>query len=544
MSTATLPAALKPFAALLRPLLLLAGIAGAVAAGLLIGQWADRPGQQPLLGLGEGEVSTALAQLGAAGIPAELDTAGRLMVPAERLAEARLQLAAAGLPRSAPGMEMIQQDQGFGASQFIESARYQHALEAELARSVASLSPVKQARVHLALARPSAFTRDTPPASASVIVELHPGRVLESGQAASIVQLVAASVPGLTREAVTVVDQSGRLLSEELGDESLLRSRNQYELARRLEADYSRRIEQLLLPLTGAGRVRSQVAVDLDFAETEEAREEYANPDGALRSEQLSEEPMGAGAGSAVGGVPGATSNQPAETQPALALNQEAGSGGETPARRNRSRAFELDRTLRHTREPGGRIERITIAVLVDHLPRSDAEGKTVMQAPDAESLAAYEALVREAVGFDAERGDRVTVRSAPFLAPPALEPETVEWWQQPQIQQGSRLGVAFLLLMMLILAVLRPLTRQLLTPAPALATAGGGPALADLSPERLLAEDALRLASAHRAGAVEEQPDAPPSVYDTRLQQARSAVGQDPKRVAQLVKQWMNDEP
>lgn len=536
----------------LRQLAMLLGVALAVAAGLWAFSWSQQPAYTPLyISLADKDAAEIGEALRAAGMAFQVDTAsGSVNVPADQVHAARLKLAAQGLPRgSAQGFEMIQQEQGFGTSQFIETARYQHALETELARSVATLQPVRAARVHLALPKPSAFARSRDPASASVLVELHAGRSLDSNQVASVVHMVASSVPNLLPGNVTVVDQSGRLLTAQDASSELAQSGEQLEYARRLEADYVRRIEQLLTPMLGAGRVSAQVAADLDFAVTEEARESYKPDPAALRSEQTAEQSSRA-AGTPQG-VPGATSNQPPPQSANPPLNQLAGGSAENaPLSQSKqaTRNYELDKTISHTRQPTGQIKRLSVAVLVDYLPKAAAavEGEEpaapVPTPLSKDELAKVEALVREAVGFNVARGDTLSVQNAAFLQPESTTPEETPIWQRPELRNGARQLGGVLVVLALIFAVLRPVLKSLLQAPVALrapraeGVAGGG---------RAVAEDRVSLGGMPAAigGAGGGGMAALSDPYEQKLQAARSAVGQDPKRVAQVVKNWIGQE-
>lgn len=540
MATLSLPAArqLKDIPAL-RQLAVLAGIAVAVAIGLAIWSWSQKPGYVPVYaGLSDKDSAELADALRAADIPMKLE-AGTVTVPQAQLYDARLKLAAQGLPRgSSQGFELIQQEQGFGTSQFIENARYQHALETELARTIGNLQPVRAARVHLAIPKPSAFARKSDAPSASVFIELYSGRQLEGDQVASIVHLVAASVPGLLPAAVTVIDQFGHLLTND-ADSALAKTAEQFDYTRRVESDYQRRIEQLLTPMVGAGRVNAQVAADLDFAETEEAREQYGADPAKLRSEQTSED-IQRGAAKTPAGVPGATSNQPPPQTANPPLNQlaggaAAGSDGDLQSQsRQATRNYELDRTVSHTRQSVGRLKRLSIAVLVDHVPRVEGEGKeqkTVLKPLSADELAKVEALVKEAVGFNAARGDSVSVQNSAFVVGETLTPEALPVWEQPQVLSIARQAGGVLLVLALIVFILRPALRQLL------GASTGAPALEgtveDTPSAPPLVDDRVTLSS--------EPP--PPSPYEQRLQLARQAVAEDPKRVAQVVKSWIGQE-
>jgi len=536
---------------IVRQLALLIGLAAAIAGGISLYFWAQEPGYTPLYGnLSEKDAADVADALRAANVDYRLDAAtGRVLVAPGKVHEARLQLASQGLPKgTALGMEMIQQEQGFGTSQFIEVARYQLALETELARTVSSLMAVKNARVHLALPKASAFSRNRESASASVLVELYPGRRLEAGQVASIVHIVASSVPSLPTSAVMVSDQHGNLLTAEESNSELARSGEQFGYRQKIEADYVRRIEQLLTPMMGPGRVSAQVTADVDFSVTEEVREAYSPNPGAVRSEQTAEELSpgiagAAGAGGALAaaqGVPGATSNQPPDASQAVPL--QAGAAAAPAAAvaqsRNSTRNYELDKTVSHTRKGAGRVQRLSVAVLVDNLPQTDSSGAVTSVPLKPEQLAAVEALVREAVGFDAQRGDSMSVQNAAFLRDERpLEVEPLPLWQQPVVRDVARQGLGALVLLVLLFAVLRPLLRSLLNPQRPTERS-----LADaMAFEALTAEPATHAQESSTTAA--DAPMTAPKAYEQKLGLARNAVAQDPKRVAQVVKTWIGAE-
>mgnify|MGYP001818593492 FL=1 len=303
-----------------RQVVSLIGVAGAVAVGFAIVLWSQTPQFTQLYGdMSTAEAAEVAEALQSADIDYKLTGSGSVLVAESELHDARLQLASLGLPQSASaGMDLMQEQSSFGVSQFMESARYQHALEAELGRTIASIGAVREARVHLALPKQTAFIRDNKGASASVLLQLYGGRVLESDQASAIVHLVASSVPNLIAGDVTLIDQHGRLLSS--GDEQAAgaQAATQFKFSRRLEENYKKRIEDLLTPLVGAGRVRAEVVADVDFTYTEETSESFDPARAVVRSEQISEDQT-SGLGALVGGIPGALSNQPPEATGAAA---------------------------------------------------------------------------------------------------------------------------------------------------------------------------------------------------------------------------------
>jgi flagellar M-ring protein FliF len=511
-------------------------IAGAVAVGLMVFFWSQKPAYTPLYtGLDAKATAEATDMLRAAQIPFQLDQGtGAISVPEENLHDARLKLAGAGLAESGRlGFEMMERDPGFGVSQFVENARYQHALETELVRTITTLRPVRDARVHLAIPKPSAFTRQREVASASVVLDLRSGALLERNQVDAIVHLVSSSIPDLAPERVTVVDQSGRMLTISDPNSEAALNAAQFERVRKLETSFNDRIRELLEPLTGPGRINAEVAVDMDFSVTEEARETFANDPAKIRSEQVSQNTV---AGTGPEGVPGATSNTPPGPNAAAAPNPAAPVETASSATRN----FEMDRTLQHTRQPAGRVRRVTAAVLVDHVPRTGENGKVVMTALDAATLTRIEALVKEAVGFDAARGDSVSVMNAPFVRE-VDKPEDVPFWESPwlhnpMLRDIARYGVGALVVILLLFGVLRPAMRQIIQPK----------ALKKPSDEAVNVslvdddEDGPRLVAAL------QQDEAPPlralasDAYEDRLRQAREAVKADSKQVAQVVKDWV----
>src|SRR6202012_4563880 len=337
---------------------LLAGVAAAIAAAIWLVLWSQGQNYTVLYGqLSERESGQVMDALTAAGIEFKLNPSGAVSVPESKVQEARIRLASQGLPQSdSMGIEMIKKDSELGNSTMMETARYQSVLETELARTIVKVQGVQSARVHLAIPKPSVFLRDAHKATASVMLQLYPGRRLEPGQVAAIVHLVASSVPELSASDVTLVDQAGSLLnSPDENSESAVSTR-QLEYTHKLEESYQRRIVELLEPLVGAGRVRATVTADVDFTVTEETRENYDPQKTAVRSEQTSNETRRGGDGAE--GIPGALSNQPpgtsgapviagASATPGSPPGQTAGvSTGPSSSAQKSTRNFEVDRTL------------------------------------------------------------------------------------------------------------------------------------------------------------------------------------------------------
>ncbi len=517
-------------------------VAGAIAIGLWLFFWTQRPDYVPVFA-GQDAKSTSEASelLRSARIAFHIDpVSGALAVPTDQSAQAKLALASAGLPASSGGgFESLQGDQGFGTSQFVENARYQHALETELARTIAKLRPVAEARVHLAIPKPSAFTRQKEPASASVVLHLRSGSVLETGQVNAIVHLVSNSIPQLPLESITVVDQFGRMLSESDPDSDSAIGAKRFEQQRRQEAVYVQRIQELLAPMTGHGRVSTQVSVDMDFAQTEQAREVYGPEPAVVRSEQISESGNLAAAQPAQG-VPGSATNTPDAAQ-AAATAAIAATWAADPAAQNSNgartavRNYEIDRTLTHTRQAPGRITRVTAAVLVDNIPGApgaDAKPPVDRALTEAE-LGRIESLVQQAVGFDAQRGDMITVVNAPFARDVLAEPSAPPVWENPRVKELLRIALGGLAVLALIFTVLRPALRQLM-----------GPVRPRAAVATLIEEDEIPVTrpAPAPAASVRLSTDAKEASmdFDEKLQVARTAVSNDPKRVANVIRDWV----
>jgi flagellar M-ring protein FliF len=542
----------------LKPLLLLVGIAMAVAAGVTVVLWSRGPTYSMLYAnLGTQDQAQITQALDAAQIPYRMAPGSNAIeVPAERLNDARLKLAGQGLPEGGGGFAMMDKDPGFGVSQFMENARYQHALEAELARTIAALRPVEAARVHLAVPRQSAFVRDRKGASASVFLQLKQGRRLEQEQIQAIVNLVASSIPDLEANQVTVVDQQGRLLSSPEGHDQFAIREQQYDMIHRLEDDYAQRIEALLLPLVGPGRVRAQVVAQMDMAVTEEAHEQYKPDSQIVRSEQTSESITKDGSGSQ--GVPGALTNQPppagvaqppASAAPPAA--KPAGASGATAAAaatsavagttavgvsdstsKQSTRNYEIDRTLAYTRQPAGRLRRVTVAVLIDNIRTLGKDGKAKETPISKEQLDHINQLVKDAVGYDEARGDSVNVVNASFtqeVAVPANEGEleSPRIWESPLFLDIAKIVGGLVAVLVLVLSVLRPLVKTLI-----------GPTAHQMSVAVL-----PRALPTGEPVAPQALPGAAQSAtvnHEQQVMQARTLVNQDPKRVAQVVRGWV----
>jgi flagellar M-ring protein FliF len=520
-----------PLYALLPPavkqIVLLVGLAAAIAAGVAMVLWSQGENYTPLYsGLADRDVGEITAQLDSANIPYEIDAAtGSLLVPADRKYEVRMQMASAGLPRGAGfGIEEMPDRSSFGQTPFMENALYVRAVETELARTIGSMQPVEMARVHLALPPQSVFLRQKREPSASVMLKLYSGRRLDDEQIQSVVHLVASSVPDLVPSRVTVVDQTGALLSSQSGDSATSLTSSQFDYRKQVESDYSQRIQSLLGSIVGPERVRASVSADIDFTQVEQTRESFDPNVQLVRSEQTSEDTR---RGDGVQGVPGALSNQPPEVVAQAAGNAAGGSTAEAvSSSRSQTRNFELDKTVSHTRGAVGAITRLSIGVLVDNKPPAERNGDTIPLTE--QELASLTEIVRQAVGFDAARGDTISVVNSAFQPAAALAaPEPLGFLENPQIWSIARQALGALLVLALAYFVLRPMMQVLTRPQPIAAASAQVEYAAQMQP---------MFAPGGRAMAL-------PMGYDDRMAAARSVAGQDPRQVAQVVRNWVAED-
>jgi flagellar M-ring protein FliF len=520
---------------------LLIGVAAAVAVAIWLVMWSQGQNYSVLYGqLSERESGQVMDALTAAGIEYKLSPSGAVSVPESKVQEARIRLATQGLPQSdSMGIEMIQKESTLGASSMMESARYQSVLETELARTIIKVQGVQSARVHLALPKASVFVRDARKATASVLLQLYPGRRLEPGQVAAIVHLVASSVPELAASDVTLVDQSGTLLNSPDENAEQAASTRQFEYTRKLEESYQQRIIDLLEPIIGPGRVRATVTADMDFTVTEETRENYDPQKTAVRSEQTSTEQRRGGDGTE--GIPGALSNEPPGTAGAPALagaaapgaagaaQSTAAAGGPSSSSQRSTRNFEVDRTLSYVKQPVGVLKRLNVGVVLDNWQKVDAEGKVTTTAMSDADIKRFSQLVRESIGLKDDRGDQLNVLNQGFKNSSPLGPvEGPPLWETPWVTQLAKQIVGAGLVLVVAFLVLRPLMKSLTKSVPRL-RAGVGAAAGDVDGDRVSI-------SGQGGKAIKLAPS-----FEQQIAAARTLVGQDPRRAAQVVKDWVS---
>jgi flagellar M-ring protein FliF len=556
---------------MLRQVGLMVGLAASVAIGFAVVLWSQQPDYRPLYGSLAGmDAKQVMETLAASDIAYTVEpNSGALLVKADDVARARLKLAGAGVAPTDGniGFEILDKDQGLGTSQFMEATRYRRGLEGELARTIASLNNVKGARVHLAIPKSSVFVRDERKPSASVLVELFAGRSLEPGQVLAIVNLVATSVPELSKSQITVVDQKGNLLSDQAENSALTMAGKQFDYSRRMESMLTQRVHNILQPVLGNDRYKAEVSADVDFSAVESTSEQF-NPDQpALRSEQSTSEQRTAANGPPQG-VPGALSNQPpapasapqttggaaataSAIQPGQPLLDANGQQIMDPAtgqpmlapypadkRQQSTKNFELDRSISHTKQQQGRLNRLSVSVVVDDQVKINAANGETTRAPwTADELARFTRLVQDAVGFDASRGDSVSVINMPFSLERAEVIADIPFYSQPWFWDIVKQVLGVLFILVLVFGVLRPVLNNI--------TGHGKKQLAPFGDVELggmggldgeLANDRVSL-----GGPQSILLPSPSEGYDAQLNAIKSLVAEDPGRVAQVVKEWIN---
>lgn len=532
-------------AALDRNQRIMIGAVGAlVVAGLVAALMFSRQPDYRVLfsNLSDKDGGAIVAQLASMNVPYKYtEGGGAIMIPADRIHDVRLKLATQGLPKGAVSGFEIMENSKFGITQFQERVNYQRALEGELTRSIMGLSAVQNARVHLALPNQNGFFREQQKPSASVLLTLYPGRMLDRTQIAGIVHLIASSVPEMLPSAVSVLDDSGKLLSQAPNPDESPVDIQQLMYQQQLEKQYTQRILDILEPVVGKGNVKAQVTAELDFSRSESTSEIHAPNQGqapsAVRSQQVLEA-IGEKEPVPPTGVPGAVSNQPPQTAAApvngaapvlQAANAENSNILTIPGSKRESVTnYEVDKTIKVTRSSTGTIKRMTAAVVVNYLPGATAEGTVVPQALTEAQQAQMLALVRETIGYNAQRGDSVNLMNAQFQQDTGRLASDLPLWQQPETiaLAKSVMWPVGLVLAALILAlgVVRPILK---------ARKKKEQAQLDL----LAADEIERPALAAPLKPGEPTPE------ELRLQQARALAKQNPIAVANIVKTWVNGE-
>lgn len=536
---------------LLRQIGLMITLAASVAAGFAAVMWIQGGDYRPLYGhMDVKDVSNVMDVLDQNQIKYKLDPrSGSLLVATDDVHLARLKLAEFGLPGDGNmGFELMDKEQPLGTSQFVENTRYQRSIEGELARTITNITSIRSARVHLAIPKKTVFVRDAAKPTASVFVEVFAGRSVEPAQVKAIMNLVASSVPDMKMADVTVVDQHGNLLSTGEDSADLLLASKQHQYSQEVENSVIKRINSILEPVIGNGKFRAEVSADIDFTAVEQAAEVF-NPDlPAVRSEQTLQEVKTGG--DSAGGIPGALTNQPPGTAAQAPEQIDPVTGqpvAAKPATNNREQStknYELDRTVSYTKHQQGTLKRLTVAVVVDDKISTNEDGEEVRTPWTADELNRLSILVRDAVGFSAVRGDSVNVLNTPFvstgLAAADTTIEDVPWWQQ-WLTDNMRLLASIIVVLVVVFGLLRPMFRSLSKQGGAIAEQEEARQLAALEAAGAVGMDGFSDETVTLSGGSALMLPGPENSYEHQITAIKGLIADDPGRVAQVVKKWVN---
>ncbi|MGV8893091.1 MAG: flagellar basal-body MS-ring/collar protein FliF [Burkholderiaceae bacterium] len=527
------------------------GIAAVVAVMAGVWIWSQQPDYRVLFAnYNDRDGGAIVASLQQMNIPYKFaEGGGAILVPADRVHDARLSLAAQGLPKGGNvGFELME-NQKLGISQFLEQVNFQRALEGELARSIESIAVVQSARIHLALPKASVFVRDRQQPTASVLLNLHAGRTLDAQQVSAVVHLVASSVPNLSSKNVTVVDQSGNLLSETYKAGAINGSAldaTQLKYVQELQRNIVRRVESIITPIVGVNNVRAEATADVDFSHSEQAAETYkpnlAIDASSVRSQQSSESSSPNNANAT--GIPGALTNQPpvpatapinAAGNPAAGAAAAAVPNTAANTRKDTTVNYEVDKTIRYVQQPMGGIKRLSVAVVVNYKKITNNAGKTSSVALTDVEKTQITNLVKEAMGYNQERGDSLNVVNSPFAGMEEVVIAEQPLWKQPgMIALAKEIGkylIAGIILLYLFFRVLKPMLRKLTGKGATVNAAEALPAPDD-------GEDTVQIGNAAKMLAQEKHPA---SSYEKNMGLAKQLAKDDPKIVANVVKSWVN---
>lgn len=530
----------------------------------------NAPSYRPVLsGLTESDQQMAYDVLKQADYKPVIDSStGQLTVPNSRYHEARIFLASKGLPRSGQiGMDSLKDQSTMTTSQFMEQVRYNNAQEQELARTIIQIDSIKTARVHLAITKPSVFIRDRTPPKASVVVSPYPGRSVSPTQVQAIIHLIASSVPMLTPDNVTVVDNYGKMLSDSQSDPAMGLTASQNKHKQKIEDLYRQRILEILIPIVGDANVRSQVNINMDFTQNETTSESYdpQKKGGQTRNETSSSATVSNP--KEASGVPGTLSNTaPPPPVTTNAVGQPAAtSAATTPTRTEQasSKSFELDKTINHTKSAIGGIQRLSASVVVNEragtLASTDANGVVTPAKPNPytpEEITRMQELVRGVVGFDEKRTDVVTVVQAKF------EPETVidlsvPWHKDPVAIEAIKSALLGLVFVAFLWVVIKPFishtlnkdkeaaaTLLALQNAPAGATNPDGTPIDPAAPagDQIAIEEGetleqMKAKMKPKKSTISMEMLDTANTYDDKVALVRMIVGEDSARVANVFK-------
>ncbi|MDU7582240.1 MAG: lateral flagellar M-ring protein FliFL [Aeromonas sp.] len=546
-----------------KSILTIALLAAVVAATIVVILWTSSKNYVPLYGKQElYDTANIMEMLEKEQVPFRLEkSSGQILVPESQLAHIRMALAARGVRAAMPsGLEGLDNVTGLGTSEFMEGARYRHALEGELARTIISLDAVRSARVHLAIPKRTLFVgRDEEKPSASVMLDLQPGQTMEPGQVEAIANLVAGSISGMKPGAVTVVDQSGQLLSAELGDKAGFgkQSVQQMEYVRKLEQYIRQRASDMLSPMLGTGNFRVQIAADVNFNAVEETQQQLDPNAVVTRESNKSDKTIDALAL----GIPGALSNRPPETAPKTDQAATEGNAAQEPAkndtrteRQEVSRQYESSRTIVHTRYQQGRLEKMNVSILLNQ-QSAPKEGWS------PEQLEQIRQMVERSVGFDGSRGDQISLQVFDFTGAVPVEPPVSSWLETPYWQDSLRYLVGGLLGLTLVFFGIRPLVKHLVrtqqypdtdaaqepdeeqepTMGLSMRREGDGELEESATGKSLSqSQSEFRLEPQFSSLDLEALPE-PGSELEVQLKHLQLLVDKDTARVAEVVRQWVS---
>ncbi len=528
--------------------------------------WINAPTYRPLTGnMSEADQQTAMEALKQAEFKPVLDPAtGQITVPSQRYHEARIFLASKGLPKSGPaGLDGIKDQSAMTTSQFMEQVRYIQAMEQEMARTILQIESIQNARVHLAMPKQSTFVRDRTPPKASVVITPFPGRSVTPTQVQALIHLVSSSVPQMTPDHVTVVDNQGKLFTDTAAEATLGMTGAQAQHKQKLEELYRQRVVQILSPIVGDSNVRSQVNMTLDFTQTEITSEDFDRGEKGpkTRSESLSQDNNTL---KDAQGVPGALSNtapQPPTTTTDTATNQTNEAGTKTATNSRSTRNYEIDRMVRHVKEATGKVERLSVAVVLNERPpipgTKNDKGEMSEAKPNPytpEEIERLQSLVRGVVGFNQERGDVVTVVPAKFEPEPVYDLST-PWYKDDSIMSNIKSGLLGLVFVAFLMMVIRPAVMYVLTADERQAAAAAAALLAgpnkDMLPDGELTEEEMANIQLGEGETLEDikaklkpkKSNIPlemldtANTYDDKVALVRMIVADDSGRVASVLK-------
>ncbi len=520
-------------------LLLLAGVAAVMAVMAVFWLWSQQPDYRVLFSnYSDKDGGSIVAALEKMNVPYKFSESGTaILVPAAQVHQARLKLASDGLPKGGNiGFEILE-NQKFGVSQFVEQVNFQRALEGELERSIQSIGAVEVARIHLAIPKASVFVRDQQKPTASVLLNLRAGRSLDAQQVGAVVHLVASSVPDLPAANVTVVDQNGNLLSDtskKMGANNL--DPTQLKYVDDIQQSIAKRVESIITPIVGAKNVRAEASAEIDFSSLEQAAETYKpnqKPEDVVVRSIQSNESLSSNGNGVAAGVPGALSNQPPAnaTAPITApAGTEAAAGTATAAvpvdsQKNVTTNYEVDKTVRYVQQAMGGIKRLNVAVVVNNMPVVDKKGKVTYRPLTAAEKQQINDLAMQAMGFNKERGDSLTVVNSSFAGEPAEIVPEVPLWKNPETieyaKDALRFIVGIVVLFVLYSRALKPMLNKLVTASPkSLSAPDGEDAIVNLSGEQ------AKLAA---------------PAFDQNLVAAKQMAKENPRMVANVVANWTN---